>query len=350
MLGAIRFVLAFFVLISHFSYNGMKMNLGVISVICFYFISGFLMSKSYARFVKLSRRPVFDFYIDRIIKLFPQYLLIVLATFGCIFFLGNSEAAPLLNQKIGFWKVMGNVTLLPANYVFSPFSIKALLPHPIVHPAWSLSTEFHFYLLLSLIFLLSKRYFVILVSITAAIQFTSFFFSTGAFNSNNFGYRFIFGVLTVFLYGFSFERNHILIHRMIAAVIWFMFAFFLLIIYPAFNVWGELLVQETLIGGFIALPLGYYFRMVKIESRAAKRIDGFLGDLAYPMFISHFLSFYLIEKILNIPISNRVAFYFAAIALCISILMILDWIQTHIEVYRLKRRGFGSLKDNNSIA
>lgn len=90
MLGSIRFFLACFVLISHFPNNGMKLNLGVVSVICFYFISGFLMRKSFTRFQVNSKTPATDFYIDRVIKLFPQYIVIVLATFACISYFGKS--------------------------------------------------------------------------------------------------------------------------------------------------------------------------------------------------------------------------------------------------------------------
>jgi peptidoglycan/LPS O-acetylase OafA/YrhL len=249
----------------------------------------------------------------------------------------------MLNQDITLSKVLLNVTLLPTNYVFYPLSIDALKPVPIIPPAWSLATEFHFYLLLPLIFALNKKFWLLLLITTLGIQFSSFFFASGAFNSNNFGYRYIFGVLTVFLYGFAFAEKTDYFYRLVSILIWSAFTLFLLIIAPATNSWKNPLVQEILFGGFIALPLGYYFTTVKIQEKY-KKIDNLLGDLAYPMFISHFLSFYLVEKILTIPGESRVVFYTSSITVCILISFLLSLLQKKVEIYRIKRRGFGSLK------
>ena len=349
MLGSIRFFLAFFVLLSHIPNNGMKLNLGVVSVICFYFISGYLMRKSYARFIVNSNKPALDFYIDRIIKLFPQYVLVVLITFVSIWYFGKSDAIKILNQDITLSKILVNLTLLPANYVFQPFVIDILKPHPIVPPAWSLATEFQFYLLLPLIFTLNKKYLLLLLMTTLVIQFSSFFFASGAFNSNSFGYRYIFGVLTVFLFGFSFAEKGDIFYKRISIFIWLVFTVFLFIISPAFNLWKNPYVQEVLFGGFLALPLGYYFITIKMHINY-KRLDNFLGDLAYPMFISHFLSFYLVEKLFDIPVEYRVVYYILSISLCFFISFLLSLFQKKVEIYRIKRRGFSSLKSSKTMS
>ena len=321
----------------------MKLNTGVVSVICFYFISGYLMRKSYARFIINSSNPRIDFYIDRVIKLFPQYIVVVFITFFSIWYFGKSSVILLLNQDITLSKVLLNITLLPANYVFYPLSIDALTPHPIIPPAWSLSTEFHFYLLLPLIFALNKRFWILLLITTLGIQFSSFFFASGVFNSNSFGYKYIFGVLTVFLYGFSFAEKTDVFYKWVAILIWLAFTLFLFVVAPAFDIGKNPRVQEILFGGFIALPLGYYFTTVKIQENY-KKIDNILGDLAYPMFITHFLSFYLVEKLLTIPVANRVVFYISSVTLCIIISFLLSLLQKKVEIYRIKRRGFSSLK------
>lgn len=335
-------------MLSHLPNNDMKLNLGVVSVICFYFISGFLMRKSYARFLVNSNTPVFDFYLDRMIKLFPQYILVVLVTFVSIWYFGKSEVLSLLNQEITLSKVLLNLSLLPTNYVFKPYAIDALMPHPIIPPAWSLATEFHFYLLLPLIFILNKRFWLLMLITTMGIQFSSFFYASGEFNSNNFGYRYIFGVLTIFLYGFSFADNTDAFFKRVSIVIWLAFTLFLFVIAPAFNSFKNTFVQEVLIGGFIALPLGYYFTTVKLNEKY-RQLDGALGDLAYPMFISHFLSFYLVEKLFSIPVDFRVAYYISSIVLCILIAFVLSLMQRKVEVYRIKKRGFSSLKSTGNI-
>lgn len=73
MLGILRFILAMLVLLSHIPGLGMPLNPGVSAVILFYFISGYLMGRSYRRFQQHSQQPIRDFYLDRLLKLMPQY-------------------------------------------------------------------------------------------------------------------------------------------------------------------------------------------------------------------------------------------------------------------------------------
>lgn len=72
MLGIVRFVLAVLVLLSHIPGLGMPLNPGVSAVILFYFISGYLMARSYLRFQQHSAQPSRDFYMGRLLKLMPQ--------------------------------------------------------------------------------------------------------------------------------------------------------------------------------------------------------------------------------------------------------------------------------------
>lgn len=234
--------------------------------------------------------------------------------------------------------------------MFYPFSIGSLSPHPIVPPAWSLATEFHFYLLLPLIFTLKRRNYLILVLITLGIQFSSFFCTYSYFNSNNFGYRYIFGVLTVFLFGYAFAEQKDVFFKRVTIGIWLTFSLFLFVITPAFGAWKNPNVQEVLFGGFVALPLGYVFTSEKnfYQSMLFKRVDHLFGNLAYPIFISHFLSFYLIEKLFGISIANRPLFYMLSIILCLSLSFLLYLFQKRVEIYRIERRGFSSLKSSSN--
>jgi peptidoglycan/LPS O-acetylase OafA/YrhL len=346
VLGIIRFILAFCVLFSHL-FIGMRINIGVVSVICFYFISGFLMRKSYRRFLSNSTRPVSDFYIDRVLKLFPQYCIVVLSTFIFIHYFGRSQWVPFLNQQVTLTKALLNLSLLPANYVFEPFVIEALKPHPIVPPAWSLSTEFHFYLLLPLIFLLRKPHWFGVLLTTMCIQFASFYFDSEIFNSNAFGYRTIFGVLTVFLFGYAFAEKEDPFYHRVSLFIWVGFIIFLLGLWPISPALQNPMVLEVLMGGCLALPLGTFFLSSKKQTQSSnlRKIDAFLGNLAYPVFISHFLSFYLAEKLLTVRGPKPVTYYLLSVFLCIGISFLLHLCQVHIEKYRIKKRGFKSLRE-----
>lgn len=346
MLGITRFVLALLVLLSHANGTGFKLNLGVIAVIIFYFTSGYLMQRSYGRFVKHSRTPIRDFYLDRLLKLFPQYGLVVLASFAAIACLGPSQHVLFMNQEPRLDKILLNLALLPANYIFAPLVIESMLPHPIIPPAWSLAAEFHFYLLLPLIFLLPRKGFLAVLVVTAGIQICALFFASGSFNSNNFGYRLIFGALIFFLFGYAYARSQEYLYKQLIRLIWAIYACLLLVIAPIFQLFGNPLVMELLLGAVLAWPLISAALNSKPQEAWLRTADSLLGRLAYPIFIGHFFSFYLCEKLLGLT-STQQGLYIPVITLfCLCIAYVLMRMQDMFETYRLQRRGFSSMANS----
>ncbi|WP_370600416.1 acyltransferase family protein [Pseudomonas nitroreducens] len=341
MLGITRFILAILVLLSHTTGAGFTFNPGVVAVITFYFTSGYLMQRSYQRFARHSPTPIRTFYADRLLKLFPQYAVVVLASFASIAWLGPAEHILFLNQEPSLQKIALNLALLPANYVFPPLVVDSMLPHPIIPPAWSLASEFHFYLLLPVIFLLPKRGFIILFGLTLSIQVGALFFGSGAFNSDNFGYRFIFGVLAFFLMGCAYAKGSDIYYQRAAQAAWAIYLIMLLIIAPTFRLFANLHAMEVLLGAVLAWPL-VSAALKTTPDGWIKVADYYLGRLAYPIFISHFLAFFLCEKLvggqgqsgLRIPL---------AIAICLGISGLLVRLQAVIDDYRLQRRGFQSM-------
>jgi peptidoglycan/LPS O-acetylase OafA/YrhL len=344
MLGSIRFVFALCVMISHTPGLQLSVNIGVVAVICFYFISGFLMQKSYRRFEAYSPTPRRSFYIDRCIKLFPQYIIVTLLTVVCVSAMGHSANLWLMNQDMNLERIVLNLLLLPSNYVFQPLQIESLLPHPIVPPAWSLATEFHFYLLLPFIIALKSRHWRSLLLLCLAIQFSAFCFGSGSFNSDSFGYRFIFGVLTIFLYGMAYAQRDEAGFRNTVYALWMLFLVFLLGVGPATGIIENPRVREVLLGGVIILPLAYCFTNVNVEQRMLKSADRFLGDLAYPLFITHFLAFYLVEKLL-MPWQDGLELYLlCSFLFSLAMSVVLHFMQNYIEGLRIKLRGFASMR------
>lgn len=343
MLGIMRFTLALLVLLSHANGTGFKLNLGITAVIVFYFISGYLMQRSYERFLTHSRNPTRDFYLDRLLKLFPQYGLVVLASFAAIAYLGPAQHVLFMSQEPSFNKILMNLALLPANYVFAPFVIEEMLPHPIVPPAWSLAAEFHFYLLLPLIFLLPRKGLLALLGVTASIQIGAMCFANGPFNSDNFGYRFIFGVLTFFIFGYAYAKREDPAYRRLARLIWLVYAGLLLVIAPTFQLFGNPHVMELLLGAVLAWPLASVALASAPPQAWLKRTDNLLGRLAYPMFISHFLVFYLCEKLFELTSTLQDPYIPVVVLLCLSLSYGLLRVQDVVDAYRLSRRGFQSM-------
>lgn len=318
----------------------------MIAVIVFYFTSGYLMQRSYGRFVKYSNTPIKDFYLDRLLKLFPQYSLVVLVSFAAIAYLGPSQHVLFMNQEPGLEKILLNLVLLPANYVFAPLTFESMLPHPIVPPAWSLAAEFHFYLLLPLIFLLPRKGFLTLLGVTASIQIGALFFASGNFNSDNFGYRFIFGALTFFLFGYAYARSEKHFYKQLTRFIWVIYAGLLLVVAPVFQLFANPLVMELLLGAVLAWPLVAAALNSKPQEVWLKAADNLLGRLAYPIFISHFLTFYLCEKLFGLTSAQQSLYIPTTILLCLCIAYVLMRLQGVLETYRLQLRGFSSMARN----
>jgi peptidoglycan/LPS O-acetylase OafA/YrhL len=344
MLGTLRFILALLVLLSHIPGLGMALNPGVSSVILFYFISGYLMGRSYQRFQQHSTLPIRDFYFDRLLKLMPQYSIVVLLTFLLIYWFGPAQHTLFLNQPVESQRILLNLILLPVNYVFEPLSIEALLPHPIVPPAWSLSSEFHFYLLLPLILMLGRWGFALIFMGAGAIQIAALFHGSGLFNSDNFGYRFIFGVLVFFLAGIAFGRRQDGFYRHIVQVYLSSYLLLLLVIAPSFGLYTKPRAQELIIGAVMAVPLLSAALSAKLSSGWQARSDDLLGRLAYPIFISHFLVFFCCEKLLGLTLSQHGTVYvLAAIMGTLISSLLLVKLQAQVEHYRIARRGFSSM-------
>lgn len=343
MLGITRFFLAILVLLSHTTGAGFTFNPGVVSVIVFYFTSGYLMQRSYKRFVEHSSTPARLFYVDRILKLFPQYAVVVLASFAAIACFGPAQHVLFLNQEPGLVKILLNLALLPANYVFPPLTIEGILPHPIIPPAWSLASEFHFYLLLPLIFLLSRNRFAVLAGTALVIQVSALFFGSGPFNSDNFGYRFIFGVLVFFLAGCAYARSTTEpFYRRLLQTVWAIYALTLIGVAPTLGLFKNRFALEALLGAVLAWPLVAAALRAQVSEPWLKALDNQLGRLAYPVFISHFLAFYLSEKWLGFQGQEGAAIP-ACILICLAISIALMKLQTLIDNYRLQRRGFSSM-------
>lgn len=344
MLGTLRFFLALLVLLSHIPGLGMPLNPGVSSVILFYFISGYLMGHSYQRFQQHSLQPVRAFYLDRLLKLMPQYGVVVVLTFMLIYWLGPAQHTMFLNQPVEPQRILLNLLLLPANYVFEPLSIDALLPHPIVPPAWSLSTEFHFYLLLPLILMLGRWGFALVFVAAGAIQITALFHGIGTFNSDNFGYRFIFGVLVFFLAGLAYGRRQEDFYRRVVLVYLSTYLLMLLVVAPSFGLYSKPRVQELMIGAVLAIPLLSASLNVKIADGRHASLDNLLGRLAYPIFISHVLVFFCCEKLLGLtPQQHGGVYVLTSILGSLASALLLIQLQTMVERYRISRRGFASM-------
>ncbi len=329
MVGSFRFVLAWLVMLSHMPYSpfALNFNLAVSAVILFYFISGYLMYKSFfkeeIKDISFIKKTLF-FYTKRVLRLFPLYLIVLFLTVLSIYFLGKSEFIALLNQDLSIKKILLNSLLIFNNYVFAPFEIHSLLPHPLIPPTWSLSTEWHFYLLVPILFLFlrkERKIFYIIMIASLIFELNAFSYVGGVFNSDVFGYRYIFGVLWIFMLGFYVSKNGF--DKFIKSIYVFVVVYFLIY---GFTFSAHPYVREIFLAIFITPFIPGLF---KIDFK----YDKLLGSFSYPVFLSHFLSFYLIEKA---GIKPGELYFFSVFCLVLFISFVLSIIQKKIDNIRMK--------------
>ena len=337
MLGLIRVVLALAVLLSHVPGTGFALNPGVVAVICFYTLSGYLMRRSYERFTQHAAAPARAFLLDRVLKLYPQYLLALAATALLLAAWGPSPGFWLLQQEPTPLKLLLNALLLPANYIFGPLVITELLPHPLIPPAWSLATEFHFYLLVPLLFAFPRLFLASLLG-TLALQFGSLLHESPALNADTPGYRYIVGVLPVFLMGWLHAAGH--------RGAWLLWSAYALLAAAALGGAGieQPRAREVALGATLALPLlvlGRH-RRATLQGARWRAWDERLGNLAYPLFITHCLAFYVVEHC-GLPVTAEPRFIGAAVAVSLAASLLLERVQRHVERLRIGVRGFASM-------
>ena len=144
MLGYFRLLLAIGVLAAHVS-NFLSEATSRAMVGCFFIVSGYLIALTIEK--KYQGRP-FAFYRNRILRIYPIYLIIALATLLIY--------APWFDRRVD--GVGG------AEYAFELFKTLVLTfdnAYFLVAPAWSLPYELLFYLLAPLVFGLSFKNFPI---------------------------------------------------------------------------------------------------------------------------------------------------------------------------------------------
>lgn len=99
------------------------------------------------------------------------------------------------------------------------------------------------------------------------------------------------------------------------------------------------------LGATLALPLlalGRH-RRATLQGARWRAWDERLGNLAYPLFITHCLAFYVVEHC-GLPVTAEPRFIGAAVAVSLAASLLLERVQRHVERLRIGVRGFASMK------
>lgn len=281
MFGYLRFVLAFFVLISHVDIRFAGLNPGVIAVVIFYILAGHVVSHLWADIIPEGPGKLYGFYRDRVLRIFPLYIYVAVLSvlFLVITDYGKPEFTPL--------RLIGNLTVIPLNfYMIFENTILTNPEQRLIPPAWSLGAELQAYILLPLIF--SRGFLKILMVFTSFCVYMLANFQI--IDSDYWGYRLIPGVFFMFVAGASIQRTKSNIpHRSRFDLLYPWITWLLIAVSGIFFQVNALFApgytKETFIGLLIGIPAIYilYHTPTKLPGNAL------MGALSYGIFLTHFL-------------------------------------------------------------
>ena len=197
MLGTLRLALALLVALSHAGLRPAGVNPGVMAVIGFYLISGYVMTGLIRRHYHQPSHAR-AFYFDRSLRLLPQYGLYLVLTLGWHSY--NPGASYFLSSTPTTTDLFNNLLIVPLNY----FMWNGSDHFTLIPPAWSLGAEIQFYLLAPFLLIWPRRL------LLAGLLSLSIYLAAlgGLLNSDWYGYRLLPGTLQFFLLGAYIQQCH----------------------------------------------------------------------------------------------------------------------------------------------
>ena len=267
-MGTYRFLLALCVMLSHLGFSVGGHNPGVSSVVGFYVISGYVMTALIRKYYATTQRFGL-FLLDRVMRLYPQFLLYLgLQTLSVWFLKPPIHELSDLTVK----KFLLNLLMIPVNFYqidWLGLGSCALMP-------WSLGLELLFYLVIPFILIFDRRALCfggsLFVFIAAYL---------GLLNTDLFGYRFLPGTLFMFLCGsllrdFSGSLSRRAIWGIVGLIPVGLLGTHL---YPKINLPYNV---EVLWGLWLAIPLVHW-----LGRKRSGKLDVWLGNLSYGVFLNH---------------------------------------------------------------
>lgn len=285
-MGFYRLLLSFCVFYAHMAGGPWGYNTGVIAVISFYILSGFVMASLINKYYS-DRTEVFYFYVDRICRIFPQYLFYLILTLLLNYFYHFQSS---FLEHLTYKNILLNILIFPNNFQFIIDNYSVIIP-----PSWSLGLELFFYALFPWIVYNKVKSRQIIYVISIGIFTLAYL---GILNTLLFGYILTPGTLFMFLCGSCLDSNFIIYKRIIVLTWSFLLCLFTLLFFND-NLYQLSYNKEVLLGALIGLPCVFFLRKVEFPP-LLKAIDILMGNLSYGVFLNHFLVLWLCHHY-NLP-------------------------------------------------
>lgn len=285
MFGALRFVLASLVVLTHAGMVFGSFRPGPTAVIGFYLISGFVICALIDR--RWEAMGLRGFYTERAFRIYPQFAAHLLVSIAFLAITGHVSRLTEIRPDLG--SVLINASLLPLQFRAFSEELTAMLYVP---TSWSLSLEASFYLVAP--FLLRSK----LQDVIAWISFGAFALAVldlAPGRPHTISYATIIGTLHFFVVGAWLQRGE---HR--KALVWAGLMAALAVAVTAFASWRESHVEEVFVGGLAGAAAVYL--LSRVDLSAWRKVDDWLGRVSYPVFLNHFLLIWTFELLGRAPL------------------------------------------------
>lgn len=288
MFGYLRFLLAILVLLSHFEYEVFGFHPGVIAVVLFYMLAGYVVTDLLARVFEPGSTLLWRFYTERCLRIFPLYLYCISLTL--LFLLLTNFGQPAFSWK----RLVYHLLVVPLNYY--TFFDGFILQNPrdtLIPTAWSLGAELQAYLLLP--FVLRFKSVKLLTTATSVFVFSVA--TIGAIYPEQLSYRLLCGTFFMFVLG-SCLYKQTQYHRW-PDIVGKLDGFDQVFLQVGFSICLLCLVASRLLGNLdqnysIEVLTGVLFGIPVLYWIASSSLklpfNTLLGDLSYGVFLSHFLA------------------------------------------------------------
>lgn len=280
MLGTVRFILAALVVLNHL-WLPTANKVGAHAVTAFYMISGYLMTKVIHEVYGYSLPGAVRFLANRALRIYPIYWFCLFTTLILIVAYGDGFRPYSLIAVPDMKQLLQNVTLIDLG------SSEVIL----VPPAWSLTVEFAFYI--AMVAMLSRHRFVSVAWFSASLIHTIWLIASAAPFSQRYyplAAASLFFSIGALLYWYRRSLHWLQLPPL---------AFWPLLLLFCFS---PMLIESV---GLDRLMIGFYlpiFLFVSLVVTAIQwpesRQDRWLGDLAYPVFLLHFLCAGIVRLVL----------------------------------------------------
>lgn len=286
-MGAIRFLLAYMVLLSHLGITFFKLNLGVSAVVIFYLLSGNVVANLWGQF-QTQPNGLKLFFFDRAWRILPQYFLALFCAIA-LWIKGVDSTFISATPDILDW--LFNITLIPLNF----FMLTGREHFILVPPAWSLAAECQFYLIAPFIVSAKPKFFLSWLFISMSVFVLA---QCNYIDMQIYGYRLLPGMLFIFLMGAMLTKKmHVWKTQMLTIVWAITIIYFVWLnesqIYQPYN-------QEVALGLMFGIPLlrwrnkvqtfHHHANLTQSKMIAWVKLSKVMGYLSYGVFLYHFLA------------------------------------------------------------